>query len=91
LLFDISGAKSWQKVNEGMIKMFRAEVLSKLPIMAHFLFGSLLSLDIQPAEHDECCEDEHEHETGADKPLYRVQSCCVQRIPSAIAAKDFKN
>ncbi|CAL1544464.1 unnamed protein product [Lymnaea stagnalis] len=47
-LWGISGVATWSKVNSGLIKMYRAEVLAKFPIVQHFLFGSLLTLDPAP-------------------------------------------
>lgn len=43
MINDISGVPTWQKVNSGMLKMYRAECLEKVPIMQHFLFGSIIN------------------------------------------------
>ncbi|KAI8973549.1 hypothetical protein BDF20DRAFT_883010 [Mycotypha africana] len=41
MLTDISSVPYWSKVNSGMIKMFIAEVLKKVPVVQHFKFGEL--------------------------------------------------
>ena len=40
-LNNIAGVVSWEKINGGMFKMYEAEVLRKIPIMQHVMFGSL--------------------------------------------------
>jgi len=44
ILNSIADIPNWEKVNAGMLKMYNVEVLSKFPVMQHFLFGSILSL-----------------------------------------------
>lgn len=88
MLDDILAANSWQKIKDGMVKMYKAEVLNKLPIIQHFLFGGVISAPegvSDPSEHheDDSCGHVHGHElanTWGD--------CCGIKIPSAIAASE---
>lgn len=84
MLDDISGVKKWSKVNEGMIKMYKAEVLGKLPIMQHYMFGSLIPAPqgISPAP-EPGTEAPHVHNHWAD--------CCGIKVPSAIAANQMEH
>lgn len=94
MLDDISSAKSWQKVSAGMRKMFLAEVIGKLPVMQHFLFGSIISaapgMSAASADSDEndlpnasvVMADGMKHvhaETGWG-------DCCGIKVPSTIGA-----
>ncbi|KAI8632354.1 Phosphotyrosyl phosphatase activator [Xylariaceae sp. FL1651] len=98
MLDDISSAKSWTKIEGGMKRMFVAEVLRKLPVMQHFLFGSLvppaegMSTEVEAGVAHE--EDELEGEAimvehDGVKHMHQLNSwgdCCGIKVPSAIAA-----
>ncbi|KAI0442243.1 Phosphotyrosyl phosphatase activator [Xylaria telfairii] len=96
MLDDISSAKSWSKIEGGMKRMFVAEVLRKLPVMQHFLFGSLI-----PAVKGMSTEDDIAGTHGEEDPegstivhegfrhVHQLNSwgdCCGIKVPSAIAA-----
>ncbi|KAI5982659.1 Phosphotyrosyl phosphatase activator [Pisolithus albus] len=81
MLDDISAVKTWDKVNAGMIKMYKAEVLGKLPVMQHFRFGSILPYEGPPPPSEtgnERTHGGHVHEGWGD--------CCGIPIPSVFAA-----
>lgn len=42
MLNDISHLPSWKKVNTGMQRLYEGDVLGKMPVIQHFLFGSIL-------------------------------------------------
>uniref|UniRef100_A0A915PL99 Serine/threonine-protein phosphatase 2A activator n=1 Tax=Setaria digitata TaxID=48799 RepID=A0A915PL99_9BILA len=44
-LWNISAVQTWEKINSGMFKMYEAEVLKKFPVVQHFQFGSLFSIE----------------------------------------------
>lgn len=90
MLDDISSAKSWIKIKEGMIKMYKAEVLGKLPIIQHFMFGTLIECPegiSEYQEHDESDDCGHDHGQGHDVNN-TWGDCCGIKIPSAIAASE---
>jgi len=43
-LWNISGVPRWSKVNSGLIKMYKVEVLSKFPVVQHLKFGKLINI-----------------------------------------------
>jgi len=98
MLDDISAAKSWAKVLDGMKRMFVAEVLKKLPVMQHFMFGSLI-----PAAEGMHREEEFGMEQEGDDPeggehvvmvdgmvhVHQANTwgdCCGIKVPSSVAA-----
>ena len=99
MLDDISGAKNWEKVEQGMRKMFVKEVLGKLPVMQHFMFGSLvpasegMSVDNEPQAPESKMDEGGEVHVGEDgvQHVHRNDAwgdCCGIKIPSTVAASE---
>ncbi|KDE06777.1 hypothetical protein MVLG_02973 [Microbotryum lychnidis-dioicae p1A1 Lamole] len=94
MLDDISGVKTWAKVNSGMLKMYTAEVLAKLPVAQHFLFGTLLTFPLPPDGEE--LEGNGEGEEGVHLDAHGhvhvrgegFGDCCGIAIPSAFAAAE---
>ena len=97
MLDDISAAKGWDKVEAGMRRMFVAEVLGKLPVMQHFLFGRLVpAVEGTSREEEVGVPNEEETEGGEmvvmqDGMKHVHQNtgwgdCCGIKVPSSIGA-----
>ena len=94
MLDDISAVKTWDKVNSGMIKMYLAEVLGKLPVVQHFLFGSILPFTgdrLQPGDQPDpndphFCHTHHGPFGGGEQAASGWGDCCGIPIPSAFGA-----
>ena len=82
-----------------MIKMYRAEVLGKLPVVQHFLFGSFLPYDgpvlaNADSEEAEQCGHAHAHMHSTSNALGTGQrqqgwgDCCGIPVPSAFGAAE---
>ena len=103
MLDDISSARNWGKIEGGMRRMFVSEVLRKLPVMQHFLFGSLIPAPDGMTEPppggpgaDEADEDEGGEVDVFDKDGIRHVhqqatgwgDCCGIKVPSSLAAAE---
>ena len=96
MLDDISGAKSWTKVEQGMRRMFVKEVLGKLPIMQHFLFGSMIpAVEAMGSDQEmgktkgDLSEEINGLHEGGPGHVHRDDvwgDCCGIKIPSTVAA-----
>lgn len=98
MLDDISAAKNWEKVEGGMRRMFVAEVLRKLPVMQHFLFGALVpAVEGMSREEDLGVPSEEDESEGGEavvmkdgmKHVHQMNSwgdCCGIKVPSSVAA-----
>lgn len=101
MLDDISSAKSWEKIEGGMRRMFVAEVLRKLPVAQHFLFGSLVPAAEGMSEVDELeGHGEEDDEEGGELAVFDDEGgvrhvhqqnvgwgdCCGIKVPSSLAA-----
>ncbi|KAE8444588.1 Serine/threonine-protein phosphatase 2A activator 2 [Mollisiaceae sp. DMI_Dod_QoI] len=98
MLDDISAAKNWSKVEGGMRRMFVAEVLKKLPVMQHFLFGSLVpAVEEMSKEEDLGVPREEDDPEGGEvvvmvdgmRHVHQMNSwgdCCGIKVPSSVAA-----
>ena len=101
MLDDISSAKNWGKIEAGMRKMFRKEILEKLPVMQHFLFGSLVpAVEGMSVEDEASAEKEEEGAEGGEVQVFDDESgkrhvhasvgwgdCCGIRVPAAVGAE----
>ncbi|KAF2005742.1 serine/threonine-protein phosphatase 2A activator 2 [Amniculicola lignicola CBS 123094] len=100
MLDDISAAKSWLKIECGMRKMFIKEILHKLPVMQHFLFGSLVPGAEGMGREDDYGIVEEEEDSEAEVEVFDDETgkrhvhqaagwgdCCGIRVPAAVGAE----
>ncbi|PNS16660.1 Serine/threonine-protein phosphatase 2A activator 2 [Sphaceloma murrayae] len=93
MLDDISSAKNWIKVEAGMRRMFLAEVLGKLPVMQHFLFGGIVQAEegMSKLETEDADDESGEGIVMKDGMVHKHAEtgwgdCCGIPVPSSIGA-----
>ena len=84
ILNDITASKSWSKVYKGLLKTYELNVLGKIQIMQHFLFGKIIDFDFGDSTL----------QTFNCNPNLNVHGdCCGNRLPaifnSNISKRDY--
>lgn len=101
MLDDISAARNWGKIEGGLRKMFVKEILEKLPVMQHFLFGSLVpAVEGMSTEEEAGVPPESEEQEGGEVKVFTDEAgkrhvhaavgwgdCCGIRVPAALGAE----
>lgn len=101
MLDDISSARDWAKIEAGLRKLFVKEILDKLPVMQHFLFGSLVPAEEgMSREEDFGLDDEENEGEGGEVRVFSDEEgkrhvhaskgwgdCCGIRVPAAVGAE----
>lgn len=64
MLNDITICRSWDQVNQGLMKMYNGEVLGKFAVIQHFIYTPFLSIqqvkqieELKPEKQELCCSD----------------------------------
>ena len=52
MLNDISQLESWAKVSAGLLRLYEGEVISKMPVVQHFVFGKIFKADWTPSRSE---------------------------------------
>ncbi|VDP35122.1 unnamed protein product [Soboliphyme baturini] len=84
-LWNISSVSTWDKVNSGLMKMYKAEVLGKFPVVQHFLFGNLLTIKPHPAVESES-DTNMQHGTRRGRSAFRLELLLLRRSNQCLIA-----
>lgn len=71
--------------------MYQAEVLGKLPVVQHFLFGSILSYEGEEAPEADDNDEHWGHNHAEGNRDFGWGDCCGIPVPSAFAAAKAAN
>ena len=77
MLDDISALDSWARIRDGLLRMYAAEVLGKLPVVQHLPFGRLLPWSDAPDDPPSHARTEPPSPNGVDGLITSSASLCT--------------
>lgn len=93
MLWDITAVPTWQKTHNGLVKMYRVEVMGKFPVIQHFLFGETIRWPIDDNESNSAASSLPDTTTGAPPSAAKlaVDSGVACVAPWAKAAGEWRS